>query len=302
MHDEDGKTPRELLRESPVGASRREHSCLGPLPSDYHQRLCDLMNEARWQEATYLLIQKVDDLYRNPHPSRREPSSTLHEEPELTLVEARDVLAECVARASTPEEPHPFLFDTMSLVQARQVLGAICEAVQREASRRELQATGVASSKESPAPSEGLREWMCATCPAVVRTTDGPPSWVHSFAHVHEWKLSATGAAAETPAPSEGLRETTPALMTYMLTNDPRDRDAAFIETYAQRILDGTAATWEIPSTVAGTLKAIAQRMKARQAATGAAAETPAEDEIQQLRRQVRRLRRDLGCAREQLE
>jgi hypothetical protein len=46
---------------------------------------------------------------------------------ELTLLEARDLLADCVERADRPDGINPFLFDTMSLVQAKQVLGAICE-------------------------------------------------------------------------------------------------------------------------------------------------------------------------------
>src|SRR6185503_20558494 len=36
--------------------------------------------------------------------------------------------------------------------------------------------------------------------------------------------------------------------------------------TYAARVLDGSAFTWEIPSTVAGTIEAIAARMEAKSA------------------------------------
>lgn len=71
-------------------------------------------------------------------------------------------------------------------------------------------------------------------------------------------RLEAGGIAPASPLQEE------PALLRYMSgTVTGPERDAAFLETYAARVLDGTAATWEIPSTVAGTLQAIASRLKA---------------------------------------
>lgn len=50
-----------------------------------------------------------------------------------------------------------------------------------------------------------------------------------------------------------------PALVTYMQAETRGDRSAAFLRTYAERIRNGTAASWEIPNTVADTLEDIAK-------------------------------------------
>jgi hypothetical protein len=63
---------------------------------------------------------------------------------------------------------------------------------------------------------------------------------------------------------SEPENDDEPALIAYMTTRQPKRRDAAFLRTYAARVRDGSAVTWEIPSTVAGTLEAIAQRIEHR--------------------------------------
>lgn len=49
-----------------------------------------------------------------------------------------------------------------------------------------------------------------------------------------------------------------PALVDYMTADSREQRAAAFLRTYAERIRNGTAATWEIPNTVASTLEDIA--------------------------------------------
>lgn len=48
---------------------------------------------------------------------------------EGVLREARKILGDCIARADTPDGPHPFLFDTMTLVEARLVMACIDSAL-----------------------------------------------------------------------------------------------------------------------------------------------------------------------------
>ena len=55
--------------------------------------------------------------------------------------------------------------------------------------------------------------------------------------------------------------ETPPDLVTYLTTDDGPTRDAAFLRTYAARVRDGSAATWETPNTVASTIEDIANRL-----------------------------------------
>jgi hypothetical protein len=77
---------------------------------------------------------------------------------------------------------------------------------------------------------------------------------------------SSVSSSLKSTSEAEGRAGASPGaspLETYMTTRDPVTRDAAFLQTYAERIRNGTAATWEIPSTVAGTLDAIAKRMLA---------------------------------------
>lgn len=50
-----------------------------------------------------------------------------------------------------------------------------------------------------------------------------------------------------------------PALVAYMQAETRGGRSAAFLRTYAERIRNGTAASWEIPNTVADTLEDIAK-------------------------------------------
>jgi hypothetical protein len=56
-------------------------------------------------------------------------------------------------------------------------------------------------------------------------------------------------------------------LMRYMNATTTPERDAAFLETYAERVRNGTEVAWEIPNTRATTLEDIAQRI--RQGVTG---------------------------------
>jgi hypothetical protein len=56
-----------------------------------------------------------------------------------------------------------------------------------------------------------------------------------------------------------------PTLIEYLTTSSVAVRDAAFLEMYARRLLDGTAATWEIPNTVASTIRDIARRIRERE-------------------------------------
>lgn len=58
-----------------------------------------------------------------------------------------------------------------------------------------------------------------------------------------------------------------PALLTYMTTTDPVLRDAAYLDTYAERVRNGSEVSWEIPTTRARTLEAIAKHMRERQVA-----------------------------------
>ena len=59
-------------------------------------------------------------------------------------------------------------------------------------------------------------------------------------------------------------------LMTYMTTSSPQLRDAAWIRTYAARVRDRTAASWETPNTVASTMEDIAKRLEASATPPGA--------------------------------
>jgi len=54
-----------------------------------------------------------------------------------------------------------------------------------------------------------------------------------------------------------------PPLLTYMSTDNALVRAAAFLRTYATRVRDGSAFTWEIPNTVASTLEDIATKLDA---------------------------------------
>jgi hypothetical protein len=65
-------------------------------------------------------------------------------------------------------------------------------------------------------------------------------------------------AIMDSDPPSDGV----PPLVSYMTAATPRARDAAFLRTYAARVRDRTAATWEIPNTVASTLEDIANRIE----------------------------------------
>jgi hypothetical protein len=67
-------------------------------------------------------------------------------------------------------------------------------------------------------------------------------------ADVIEWLLGEL--AKKSPLGSYMTAETTPA------------RDAAFLRTYAERILNKTETTWEIPHTRATTLRDIADRIE----------------------------------------
>jgi hypothetical protein len=88
-----------------------------------------------------------------------------------------------------------------------------------------------------------------------------------ALAHAEE--ANAKLAAAPQTSPAE------PALIKYMTTADPTQRDAAFLRTYAERVRNGTAAQWEIPSTIAGTIEAIANRV--------ARSEDPPADKVREL-------------------
>jgi len=53
-----------------------------------------------------------------------------------------------------------------------------------------------------------------------------------------------------------------PPLVNYMTTASKHERAAAYLETYAARILDGTEVSWEIPNTRASVLKDIAAQLR----------------------------------------
>lgn len=61
--------------------------------------------------------------------------------------------------------------------------------------------------------------------------------------------------------PQSGNDVETSDLMTYMTTASGPERDASWLRMYAEKIRNGTAWSWEIPSTVAGTMEAIASRV-----------------------------------------
>lgn len=83
--------------------------------------------------------------------------------------------------------------------------------------------------------------------------------WLGHLDSIAELLLPSVEAGQPSPA-GEGAQET-PSLLTYLTTNDPAQRDAAFLQTYAARLRDGTAQSWEIPNTVASTIEDIAQRL-----------------------------------------
>lgn len=58
--------------------------------------------------------------------------------------------------------------------------------------------------------------------------------------------------------------QTEPPLMTWMTTDDPVRRDAAYLRMYAEHARNGTDLTWDIPNTRARTLSDIANRMESR--------------------------------------
>ncbi len=74
-----------------------------------------------------------------------------------------------------------------------------------------------------------------------------------------DWADVAREAAAHVPAEP---------LVDYVTSESRASRSAAFLRTYAARLRDGTAATWEIPTTVASTLEDIASWMDKALAST----------------------------------
>ena len=55
-----------------------------------------------------------------------------------------------------------------------------------------------------------------------------------------------------------------PALLQYMNADTREARSAAFLRTYAARVRDGSAVSWEIPNTVASTLEDIAALLESK--------------------------------------
>ena len=134
---------------------------------------------------------------------------------------------------------------------------AVCDAVDREMALRAalVRAGGV------PQPETTTEEVMPSD------SKSDRPIRRQSNTAAHD--AGAVTAGEQHPATNTarpGAVETPPesALLTYMTTDDPARRDAAFLRTYAERVRNGTAVTWEIPSTVAGTIDAIAARIEAR--------------------------------------
>jgi hypothetical protein len=58
--------------------------------------------------------------------------------------------------------------------------------------------------------------------------------------------------------------EPPPPLVDYMAGESREARSAAFLRTYAARVRNGTAASWEIPNTVATTIEDIAAILESK--------------------------------------
>jgi hypothetical protein len=101
---------------------------------------------------------------------------------QVTLTEARDILADCVKRANTPQGPHPFLFDTMTLLQAKQVLGAISRAVVEEP-------------RTAPAPSADPQVLIDAR--NVLKLTAVQPKPNHALVRLAQAVVDAAGCRVE---------------------------------------------------------------------------------------------------------
>ena len=85
--------------------------------------------------------------------------------------------------------------------------------------------------------------------------------------------FDAAIAKAESAPSVEQQESEKPPLVDYMTTDSRQQRCAAFLRTYAERLRNGTAASWEIQNTVASTLEDIANVLASSVAAPPVAGE-----------------------------
>lgn len=109
-------------------------------------------------------------------------------------------------------------------------------------------------------------------CPLCQRPTTERTSTGNGFCRACDLIFVADHLAASSRA--GGSRE--PSLITYMTTESGAIRDAAFLRTYAARVRDGSASSWEIPNTIASTIEDIANRIEHAYAARSRSPSSPA--------------------------
>lgn len=88
---------------------------------------------------------------------------------------------------------------------------------------------------------------------------EGPDVEAHVEQH---YRTGVHGA--EVRDPDKMLAPEQPDLLRYVTSEDVVERDALFLRIYATHLRNGTAATWEIPNTIARTLEDISRRIEQR--------------------------------------